>query len=102
MNESLVRVFLTLALEPLFPKAPAKTKTATFNTAAGGGNALNQAYINSVYKDSKVLVRGPVLGLIIHPSSPTFPSDGSLRGRVPPGLYMQLNRSGINTGNDTT
>lgn len=36
MNESLVRVFLTLALEPLFPKAPAKTKTATFNTAAGG------------------------------------------------------------------
>lgn len=85
MNESLVGVFLTLALEPLFPKAPAKTKMASFNAAAGGGNALIQAYINRVYKDSNVLVRRPILGLIIHPSSPTFPSDRSLRGRVPPG-----------------
>lgn len=84
MNESLVRVFLTLALESLFPKAPAKTKTASFNTAAGE-NALIQAYINSVYKDSNVLVRRPIRGLINHPSSPTFPSDRSLRGRVPPG-----------------
>lgn len=95
-------MFLTLALEPLFPKAPAKTKTASFNTAAGE-NALIQAYVNSVYKDSNILVRRPSLGLIIHPSSPTFPSDRSLRGGclLDMVLYMQLNRSGINTGNDT-
>lgn len=34
MNESLVSVVLTLALESLFPKPPVKTKKVALNTAA--------------------------------------------------------------------